>query len=48
MLGVPGALKRSIRGNTVTITVPPLAPEAAPCKYAYTFKITGAELLPAK
>ena len=48
MLGVPGALKRSIRGNTVTITVPPLAPDAAPCQYAYTFKITGAELLPGK
>lgn len=45
MLGVPGELKKSIQGNTLTITTPDLAPEAAPCRYAYTFKITGAEVL---
>ena len=43
MLGVPGALTRSIDGNTLTITTPDLGPDAAPCRYAYTFKITGAE-----
>jgi alpha-L-fucosidase len=43
MLGVPGPLKRSIDGNTLTITTPDLGPDAAPCRYAYTFKITGAE-----
>jgi alpha-L-fucosidase len=46
MLGVPGVLKKSIRGNTLTINTPELAPDAAPCHYAYTFKITGAEVLP--
>jgi alpha-L-fucosidase len=43
MLGVPGPLKRSIDGNTLTITTPDLGPDAAPCRYAYTLKITGAE-----
>jgi alpha-L-fucosidase len=46
MLGVPGTLKKSIHGNTLTITTPDLAPDAAPCLYAYTFKITGAEVQP--
>jgi len=46
MLGVPGALQKSIRGNTLTITTPELAPDGAPCQYAYAFKITGAELAP--
>jgi alpha-L-fucosidase len=48
MLGVPGTLKRTIRGNTITITTPDLSPDAAPCQHAFTFKITGAELLPGK
>jgi alpha-L-fucosidase len=46
MLGVPGALEKFISGNTLTITTPDLAPDAAPCLYAYTFKITGAEVQP--
>ena len=46
MLGVPGELKSSISGTTLTITTPDLGPEGAPCRYAYAFKITEAELLP--
>ncbi len=46
MLGMPGTLKKSISGNTLTITTPDLAPDAAPCLYAYTFKITGAKMQP--
>ena len=46
MLGVPGELKKSVRGSTLTITTPELAPDAAPCRYAYTFKMTGARLVP--
>jgi len=46
MLGVPGVLKKSIRGNTLTITMPEFAPDAVPCHYAYTLKIGGAEVLP--
>ncbi|MEI6077347.1 MAG: alpha-L-fucosidase [Verrucomicrobiota bacterium] len=48
MLGVPGELKHKLKGNTLTITTPELAPDAAPCRYAYTFKITGAELVAGK
>jgi hypothetical protein len=44
MLGVPGELKTSIQGNTLTITTPNLGPDAAPCRYAHTFKIAGAEV----
>ena len=44
MLGVPGQLKTSIQGNTLIITTPDLGPDAAPCRYAYTFKIAGAEV----
>jgi alpha-L-fucosidase len=46
MLGVPGALKHEVKGNTLTIDLPALGPEDAPCRYAYTFKITGAKVLP--
>ena len=48
MLGVPGEVKHSLTGTTLTITTPELAPDAAPCRYAYTFKIAGAEVVPAK
>ena len=48
LLGVPGELKHSLKGNQLTIATPELAPDAAPCRYAYTFKVTGAELLPVK
>jgi alpha-L-fucosidase len=46
LLGMPVTLKHSVRGNTLTIQTPELGPEAAPCRYAYAFKITGAEVLP--
>jgi alpha-L-fucosidase len=46
MLGVPGMLKSSVTGTTLTITTPDLGPDAAPCRHAYTFKIAGAELVP--
>ena len=45
MLGVPGSLKRSIHGNTLTITTPEFAPDSAPCRHAFTFKISGANLV---
>jgi hypothetical protein len=46
MLGAPGELKAKFGKNTLTITTPELTPGQAPCRYAYTFKITGATLLP--
>jgi len=30
----------------LTIDLPALGPEDSPCRYAYTFKITGASVLP--
>ena len=48
MLGVPGELKHAVSGDTLTITMPELGPEEAPCRYAYTLKITGAELMAEK
>lgn len=41
MLGVPGRLTWRRRGNDLVIDTPPLSPDALPCRYAYTFKITG-------
>ena len=46
MLGVEGTLPTQIDGKTLTLTLPDLGPEAAPCRYAFAFKIPGAELLP--
>ena len=48
MLGVPGELKHKLKGSTLTITTPDLTPDAAPCRYAYTFKNIGTQLLPKK
>jgi alpha-L-fucosidase len=48
LLGVPGKLESKTDGAALTIEVPPLNPEQAPCRHAYTFKITGAEVLPEK
>jgi alpha-L-fucosidase len=45
MLGVPGELKASVTGNNLLIATPGLAPEEAPCRHAFVFKITGATLL---
>ena len=46
MLGVPGALKHKVEGTTLTVEMPDLGPDQAPCRHAFTLKITGAELLP--
>jgi len=46
MLGIPGELKTSVTGTTLTITTPDLGPDGAPCRHAYVFKIAGAEVLP--
>ena len=41
LLGVPGALPAKLDGDTLTITPPDFGPDAAPCHYAYAFKIAG-------
>jgi len=46
LLGVPGKLERKVRGNTVKVKLPRLNPDQAPCRHAFTLKLTGAELLP--
>ena len=46
LLGVPGALKTTQAGDTLTITTPDLGPEGAPCRHAFAFKLTGASVLP--
>jgi alpha-L-fucosidase len=46
LLGVPGALKHSVQGNTLAITTPEFGPDGAPCHDAYAFKISGATVLP--
>jgi alpha-L-fucosidase len=45
MLGVPGALKHKIEGTTLTVSMPELGPDEAPCRHAFTVKITGAEVM---
>jgi alpha-L-fucosidase len=46
MLGVPGDLRTQAAGDTLTITMPDLGPEAAPCRHAFTLKIAGGEVRP--
>jgi alpha-L-fucosidase len=46
MLGVPGACEATLRGDTLVITTPRLGPDEAPCRYAYTFRIEGASVVP--
>ena len=48
MLGVPGRLETSCEGTTLTVVLPKLNPDQAPCRYAYTLRISGGELLPEK
>lgn len=45
MLGVPGRLKTKLVRDTLTIKLPPLGPENAPCRHAFVFKIEGASVL---
>lgn len=48
LLGYKENLKAERNGNTLTISLPALGPEGAPCRDAFVLKITGAELLPEK
>ncbi len=48
MLGVAGTLKASLKKDTLTITMPDLAPDQAPSQHAFVLKINGAEVLPEK
>jgi len=47
MLGLDQPLNHSWEKNTLTIRTPHFEPDAAPCQYAFSFKIPGALLLPA-
>ncbi len=46
LLGHSGTLPARLEGETLTIELPQLDSESLPCRYAYAFKITGAEVLP--
>ncbi|MGO9115681.1 MAG: alpha-L-fucosidase [Thermoguttaceae bacterium] len=46
MLGVPGGLVHKVEGDMLTVTMPDLGPDGAPCRHAYVIKITGAEVVP--
>lgn len=48
LLGVDGALAWHATGNDVEITLPALNPDNAPCRFAYTIKLPGAEVAAAK
>ena len=48
MLGVPGRLRSTLNGTTLTIETPDLAPDQAPSRHAFAFKIAGANALPEK
>jgi len=46
LLGLPDTLKAKVSGTSLTITLPDLNPDNAPCQHAFAFKITGGRLLP--
>jgi len=48
MLGIQGKLKTRGGGQDLVIEMPRLNPDRMPCRYAFTFKITGAESGPEK
>ena len=48
MLGVPGELAHKLEGDVLTVTMPDLGPDGAPCRHAYVIKITGGEVVPEK
>lgn len=48
LLGVNRDIQFSINGDDLVIITPTLNSEELPCSYAFTFKITQAELLPEK
>jgi hypothetical protein len=45
MLGVAGKLAHKVEGDVLTVAMPDLAPDGAPCRHAYAIKITGAEVV---
>jgi len=48
LLGISEPLAWRATGNDVEITLPALNPDNAPCRYAYTIKLAGGEMLPGK
>jgi len=46
LLGVEGTLRHRAAGRDLVIETPSLAVDEAPCRHAYSFKITAAEFLP--
>ncbi|MDR2863021.1 MAG: alpha-L-fucosidase [Puniceicoccales bacterium] len=46
LLGSPGELSYTRDGAALKIKTPAFGPDDAPCKYAYTFKITNAHIAP--
>lgn len=46
MLGRAGVLSARMADGALTITLPELGPEEAPCRHAFVFKIEGGEALP--
>jgi alpha-L-fucosidase len=48
LLGVANPLAYQVKGTDVEITLPALTPDNAPCRFAYTIKLPGAEIAPAK
>lgn len=48
LLGVAGTLAHRTVGPDVEVTLPALNPDAAPCRYAYTIKLPGGSVSPAK
>jgi alpha-L-fucosidase len=48
LLGFPATLPYTRNGADITLVVPALGPDEAPCSYAYTFKITHATVAPEK
>ena len=45
MLGYPGKVESRVDGKDVVIIVPRLEPHQLPCLHAWTFKLSGAQLL---
>jgi alpha-L-fucosidase len=48
LIGCDAKVKARVRGKDLIIEPPALAPDALPCRHAFTFKIAGGELLPEK
>jgi len=46
LLGVEGDLTYRFRDRTLTIHTPVFEPDSAPCRHAFSFKITGAKVAP--